>query len=1292
LGENGGADSPTCSASRTVGISCGTSHNTTRRDQPSSNLCVSSTNTSLSFNSNAWWWNCESSPEIPAACYTYKTTCGSSHGQTLLSTPSTNLCTYGTASSVTSGDTTYNWTCTGNDSLAVSCSAIKIIIGSGVCGSADGQTFGAVAPTTNLCNFGEPSFVSSGGTSHTWSCTGTLYWLTNYQKRKLLTITSDEDLTDYQVKVVVSYDSDMQADFDDIRFTSSDGLTELKYWLESKTDSSTATFWVKIPSLINGSNTIYMYYGNSGVSSASNGENTFDLFFDFTTSIPSGWTTPTTNSYVGYTFENGDLVLYGGTRGKSAFWSAGNETVYNTNIAVNNKIAETRYKAYTGGTLRGTYVYRHMLVGLNTVNTSYPWYAGRHKLYNYWLTFTDVASTTRWGITPWNGALTGYNILGFAYDGNYRRLYENYTLQGSYDAGYSQPDSKISLNASTGDANANGSVEGYYDWVRIRKYSMSEPITSFDVEENNTAVAYCSAIQNIVATCGPAHGTVFSIAPANDLLCSGGSPSSLSGSNPWSWTCNGYTNDPWYSTSWTKRQSITINSVEALTDHQVNLTIPYDSDMQADFDDIRFTSSEGILNGGFEVGSGLDPESWWRTDESYRSSDKVYSGNYSLKVTPTYAQAMLPADWIPVKPNTVYTLTGRIFREAGYAGNAYLDFNDGIGDGGNFTDCEASTTVDGSWKLVSCSITTGPSTTGLKVRTVVDGAYNGKSVWFDDISLGITELNYWLESKTDSSTATFWVKIPSLINGSNTIYMYYGNSLVTTASNGNNVFVLFDDFSASSIDTNKWTTGYMCHEKNKMFATTASGWSTPSISSGRLSLGGTRTSSNTITEDGTTAGWLGRSVYSKNEISLTNFVMESSTYMSQTSSGTYVNQYHTLYSGIGINKTTVGYYHGIGTGNAGSWIRNTITYINAGTSTWKVNGNIVSSQSTTLSTRKVGVGFVHRAPSAAVTFYVDWIFVRQYSAVEPTFILNSEENRPTSLANCFTVTEDSPLPVNLQSAHDINSNKSCWYCNQYLESGNIVLGKSGNLEFKFTYTDPNPEAKITSYQFAIGTDSDVNNATITTSQIPVTPQSSNSEITYSNLSVKRQPGVPSLNQIAYNTTYNWWIKVYNDKGKSSDWIKAPSAFITPLRAFPLVRVVPKKSNLALYESTTVCSTTNSLERDTGGECFDVCWKGTGDTANLDSNDWKCSICYNSSHNPVLCSIENSNSFEWSLVSDSGSLNNISTPNTTIVSTNLEAEIRTRLFITGSDGCVGEQGEGEGVGGLVPLPKWKEVGL
>jgi len=326
------------------------------------------------------------------------------------------------------------------------------------------------------------------------------------------------------------------------------------------------------------------------------------------------------------------------------------------------------------------------------------------------------------------------------------------------------------------------------------------------------------------------------------------------------------------------------------------------------------------------------------------------------------------------------------------------------------------------------------------------------------------------------------------------------------------------------------------------------------------------------------------------------------------------------------------------------------------------------------------------------TFYVDWIFVRQYSAVEPTFILNSEENRPTSLANCFTVTEDSPLPVNLQSAHDINSNKSCWYCNQYLESGNIVLGKSGNLEFKFTYTDPNPEAKITSYQFAIGTDSDVNNATITTSQIPVTPQSSNSEITYSNLSVKRQPGVPSLNQIAYNTTYNWWIKVYNDKGKSSDWIKAPSAFITPLRAFPLVRVVPKKSNLALYESTTVCSTTNSLERDTGGECFDVCWKGTGDTANLDSNDWKCSICYNSSHNPVLCSIENSNSFEWSLVSDSGSLNNISTPNTTIVSTNLEAEIRTRLIITGSDGCVGEQGEGEGVSGLVPLPKWKEVGL
>ncbi len=101
--------------------------------------------------------------------------------------------------------------------------------------------------------------------------------LSAWTRRKPITVTeaSGGTLTNYQVKVVVAYDSDMQADFDDIRFTDASG-TSLDYWLESKTDSTTATFWVEVNSLTASSaNTIYMYYGNGVAVTTSSLANTF---------------------------------------------------------------------------------------------------------------------------------------------------------------------------------------------------------------------------------------------------------------------------------------------------------------------------------------------------------------------------------------------------------------------------------------------------------------------------------------------------------------------------------------------------------------------------------------------------------------------------------------------------------------------------------------------------------------------------------------------------------------------------------------------------------------------------------------------------------------------------------------------------------------------------------------------------------------------------------------------------------------------------------------------------------
>ncbi|MBU5575423.1 MAG: DUF2341 domain-containing protein, partial [Candidatus Aenigmarchaeota archaeon] len=66
-------------------------------------------------------------------------------------------------------------------------------------------------------------------------------------------------------------------------------------------------------------------------------------------------------------------------------------------------------------------------------------------------------------------------------------------------------------------------------------------------------------------------------------------------------------------------------------------------------------------------------------------------------------------------------------------------------------------------------------------------------------------LNYWIEDGTCNSQNTrIWVKVPKINFGETRIYLYYGNPSATSLSNGDSVFEFFDDFSGSSLNTNKW--------------------------------------------------------------------------------------------------------------------------------------------------------------------------------------------------------------------------------------------------------------------------------------------------------------------------------------------------------------------------------------------------------------------------------------------------------------------------------------------------------
>ncbi len=120
---------------------------------------------------------------------------------------------------------------------------------------------------------------SSSGSSEIW-------YNPSWPKRKAITIDNSlnlNDLVNYQIVVDVQYDSDMLADFSDLRFTDNDYQTLIPYMIESYVFSDHALVCVNVPYVsASSTETIYMYYGNPSASSESDPDATFDLFIDFT--------------------------------------------------------------------------------------------------------------------------------------------------------------------------------------------------------------------------------------------------------------------------------------------------------------------------------------------------------------------------------------------------------------------------------------------------------------------------------------------------------------------------------------------------------------------------------------------------------------------------------------------------------------------------------------------------------------------------------------------------------------------------------------------------------------------------------------------------------------------------------------------------------------------------------------------------------------------------------------------------------------------------------------------------
>jgi hypothetical protein len=312
------------------------------------------------------------------------------------------------------------------------------------------------------------------------------WWDPAWSCRKAITVTelSGAALSDYQVKLDLSYEPYMRADFGDLRFTNASD-TPLDYWLESKTDSVSATVWVEVDDIAASTDTvIYMYYGNPAASSASNGTNTFDWFDDFEDgSISSSYTR---SGYDGWSEAGGILTFTtGGTTYSDPNVLRIDNKTYGWGYEIRGKIRVRQWQNHD---------YSRMGLGLRTDTGEgykglFHWRSGnktRAILHNHvsWLT----ESNFNWSLDTWYW-IAFYAELG----GSTRYLYEKDWPVGDAEPGWLLTTSSTSTSHQDGQPCLAGSsipsggfstqFIGDWDDVLVRKRVDPEPTVSLGTKE-----------------------------------------------------------------------------------------------------------------------------------------------------------------------------------------------------------------------------------------------------------------------------------------------------------------------------------------------------------------------------------------------------------------------------------------------------------------------------------------------------------------------------------------------------------------------------------------------------------------------------------------------------------------------------------------------------------------------------------------------------------------------------------------------------------------------------------------
>jgi len=290
--------------------------------------------------------------------------------------------------------------------------------------------------------------------------------LPGWTYRRPITISNEGvPLSDYQLLITLDTasliaDNKMRSDGGDIRFTNSDGTTLLSYWLESGLNTASTRLWVKVPSIPAGT-IIYFYYGNTIVTSESNGETTFDFFDDFF--APAIDTTKwNIINPTGFSIVNGML------RGSSTSGRIQTHQTFSSFSMIESRVRVPTL-APNGHMVLGTRLATNNNFGAHVEGLNGHWGISEGVWWPY-----HKPAITNWALYQvWEYNSTGYirtieEATGFTISTSRPNIITNEPITlGKYYDDWPPVQSYVCL----------------WDWIRVRKYADPEPTLDIGDEE-----------------------------------------------------------------------------------------------------------------------------------------------------------------------------------------------------------------------------------------------------------------------------------------------------------------------------------------------------------------------------------------------------------------------------------------------------------------------------------------------------------------------------------------------------------------------------------------------------------------------------------------------------------------------------------------------------------------------------------------------------------------------------------------------------------------------------------------